>query len=145
MYSITFIFHHSTMTDPIPKRSSSNPKPSSSSKSVNQLSLLLGTPLRILLSDHRTLQGQLESIDSSSLLISSTLETRAPPTNATEDMYAENKDRYWPRSDSHAALEIRGLGIGREIGAVVVSLKDVLKVEVEEGCWRELERTANVI
>lgn len=125
------------MTDP----KSTHPNSSSN----NQLSLILGEPLRILLSDHRTLQGQLESIDSSSLLISSTLETRAPALTEPEIKYTENKDRYWPRSDSHAALEIKGLGIGREIGAVVVSLKDVLKVEVEEGNWRELQRTANVM
>ena len=59
--------------------------------------------------------------------------------------FAENKDRYWPRSDPHASLEIKGLGIGREIGAVVVVLKDVVKIELEEQAWMELQRTSSVM
>lgn len=110
-----------------------------------QLRALLGTPLRVLLTDRRTLQGQLESIDRSSLLLSNTLETRPPPTTPAEAALHENKDRYWPRSDPHLALEIRGLGIARELGAVVINLKDVIKVEVDEGDWRKVEMAANIL
>lgn len=110
-----------------------------------QLNALLGAPLRVLLVDRRTLQGHLESIDRSSLLLSNTLETRPPPTTATEQAYYENKDRYWPRSDAHMGLEIKGLGLAREIGGVVVNLKDVVKVEMEERDWRKVQISGDVM
>lgn len=109
-----------------------------------QLTALLGSTFRLLLTDHRTLEGQLESIDSSSILISNTLETRPPPTTERETALAENKDRYWPRSDPQHSLEIKGMGLAREIGWVVINLKDILKVEVDEGAWNDSQQ-ANII
>jgi hypothetical protein len=37
------------------------------------------------------------------------------------------------------------LGTARELGAVVVGLKDVLKIEMEEECWREIQRIDSVM
>jgi small nuclear ribonucleoprotein (snRNP)-like protein len=102
------------------------------------LGALLGTTLRLLLKDHRTIQGSLESIDHNSLLLSRTLETRPPPTSPEEWEVFDNRDRYYPRSDSGVVYEIEGMGIARELGSVVVNLGDVEKVEIEKGDWERV-------
>ena len=112
---------------------------------AHQLHSLLGTPLRILLKDHRTIQGHLESIDSNSLLLSRTLETRAPPTTEAEWEVFDNRDRYYPRTESGCVYEIEGLGIARELGAVLVQLGDCLRVEVEKGDWARVRGTDGVM
>lgn len=43
------------------------------------------------------------------------------------------------------ALEIKGLGIAREIGGVVVNLKDVVKVEMEEEDWKRVQVSGDVM
>lgn len=125
-----------------PSTSTSNtsvPIPTSSSDHTT-LEALLGTSLRLLLRDHRTIQGTLQLLDRSSLLLSNTLETKPPPTTEAEWEVFENRDRYYPRSNDAQLQEIKGLGIAREIGAVLVGFADVLKIEVEKGDWENLTR-----
>lgn len=113
---------------------------------ATQLWALLGTSLRVLLADRRTIQGELESVDCNSLLLSQVLETRAPPLTSEEAVPEENRDRYYPRSDPHLALEIPGLGIARDIGMVVVKFTDVVKIEVDEVTWkRAQEQTGSIV
>jgi small nuclear ribonucleoprotein (snRNP)-like protein len=127
------------------------PPPSSSQVSngptpeLSALHALLGTSLRLLLRDHRTIQGTLELIDRSSLLLSNTLETKAPPTTQAEWEVFENRDRYYPRSDSGGLHEIEGLGVAREIGAVLVGFGDVVRIEVGRGDWEGLKRGSDLI
>jgi small nuclear ribonucleoprotein (snRNP)-like protein len=104
----------------------------------HQLQALLGKTLQLLLKDHRSIQGTLESIDQSSLLLSRVLETRAPPTIEEEWQVSENRDRYYPRTDG-GVYEIEGLGIARDIGAVLVQMGDVLKVEIGKDDWARVE------
>lgn len=99
---------------------------------------LLGSSLRILLKDNRTIQGTLELLDSSSLLLSNTLETKPPPQTPEEEEIYINRDRYYPRSNSYdggGVQAIDGLGVAREIGAVLVNFKDVVRVQVGKGDW----------
>jgi small nuclear ribonucleoprotein (snRNP)-like protein len=111
----------------------------------HQLHSLLGTTLRILLKDKRTIQGTLESIDNQSLLLSRTLETRAPPTTEAEWLIFDNRDRYYPRTEGGCVFEIEGLGVARDIGAVLVRMADVLKVEVDKGDWARVRGLDGVI
>jgi small nuclear ribonucleoprotein (snRNP)-like protein len=111
---------------------------------AHQLRALLGTTLRLLLKDNRTIQGSLESIDNSSLLLSRVLETRAPPTTEEEWEIFENRDRYYPRTDG-GTYEIEGLGIARDIGAVLVQMGDVVRVEVDKGEWARVRSLDGII
>jgi small nuclear ribonucleoprotein (snRNP)-like protein len=111
---------------------------------THQLRALLGTTLRLLLKDNRTIQGSLESIDHSSLLLSRVLETRAPPTTEEEWEIFENRDRYYPRTDG-GVYEIEGMGIARDIGAVLVQMGDVVKVEVDKGEWARVRGLDGII
>jgi small nuclear ribonucleoprotein (snRNP)-like protein len=114
-------------------------------QTTHNLQSLLGTPLRILLKDNRTVQGHLESIDSNSLLLSRTLETKAPPTTESEWEVFDNRDRYYPRTESGCIYEIEGLGVARELGAVLVQLADCLRVEVEKGDWAKVRGLDGVV
>ena len=111
---------------------------------THQLRALLGTTLRLLLKDNRTIQGSLESIDNSSLLLSRVLETKAPPTTEEEWEIFENRDRYYPRTDG-GMYEIEGMGVARDIGAVLVQMGDVIKVEVEKGEWARVRGLDGII
>jgi small nuclear ribonucleoprotein (snRNP)-like protein len=106
---------------------------------AHQLRALLGTTLRLLLKDNRTIQGSLESIDNSSLLLSRVLETRAPPTTEEEWGIFENRDRYYPRTDG-GTYEIEGLGI-----AVLVQMGDVVRVEIDKGEWARVRSLDGII
>jgi len=111
---------------------------------IQQLESLLGTTLRIHLKDRRTIQGSLESIDASSLLLSRVLETRAPPTTKEEWEVFANRDRYYPRTDG-GVYEIEGYGVARDIGAVLVQLGDVIRVEIDKGDWARTRESGGII
>lgn len=111
---------------------------------TNQLRELLGTSLRLLLKDNRTIRGSLESIDSSSLLLSRVLETRAPPITDEEWAVFENRDRFYPRTEG-GIFEIEGLGVARDIGAVLVQMGDVVKIEIDKRDWAGVKGLDGVI